>query len=61
MLSEFPLCSSFVPTFVEGQLCYEIKLSEFSGQGKGKGLMLLLDYNENRAIGNNSKKDPQMR
>ena len=48
----FPLCSSFVPTILEGQLCYELKLNKtrLSGQGKENELMLLLDYNEDRSL-----------
>ena len=48
----FPLCSSFVPTILEGQLCYELKLNKtrLSGLGKENELMLLLDYNEDRSL-----------
>ena len=48
--TNFPLCSSFLPTFLEGQLCYELKLNRKSGQGKKNELMLLLDYNEDRSL-----------
>ena len=48
--SNFPLCSSFLPTILEGQLCYKLTLNETSGQGKGNELMLLLDYNEDRSL-----------
>ena len=41
----FPLCSSFLPTILEGQLCYKLTLNETSGGGKRNALMFLLDYN----------------
>ena len=46
----YPLCSSFLPTVLEGQLCYQLKLNDTSGQGKGYELMLLLDYNEDLSL-----------
>ena len=46
----FPLCSSFLPTILEGQLCYKITLNERSGKGRRNSLMLLLDYNEQRSL-----------
>ena len=46
----FPLCSAFLPTILEGQLCYKLKLNKTSGQGKRNELMLLLDYNEDRSL-----------
>ena len=46
----FPLCSSFVPTILEGQLCYKLDLKELSGEGKRNELLLLLDYNEERSL-----------
>ena len=45
-----PLCSSFIPTILEGQLCYKLELQELSGKGKRNELMLLLDYNEDRSL-----------
>ena len=45
----FPICTSFKPTLLEGQLCYKLDLkmeeSSHSGQGQKNELMLLLDYN----------------
>ena len=56
--TDFPLCSSFEPTFTQGQLCYKLKLKEFGGQGKENELSLLLDYNEDRSLqGFSNKKD----
>ena len=46
----FPVCDSFVPDILEGQLCYTLKLKESSGKGKKNGLMLLLDLNKGRSI-----------
>ena len=54
--TNFPICSSFIPTVLEGQLCYKLKLNQFSGQGKRNELMLLLDYNEDRNLQLSSKK-----
>ena len=46
----FPLCSAFLPTILEGQLCYELKLNKQSGQGRRNQLMFVLDYNEDRSL-----------
>ena len=46
----FPLCSSFLPTILEGQLCYKLNLNMTSGQRKKNELMLILDYNEERSL-----------
>ena len=46
----FPLCSSFLPTILEGQLCYKLTLNDTSGKGKKNELMILLDYNEDRSV-----------
>ena len=46
----FPLCSSFLPTILEGQLCYKLTLNKKSDQGKTNELLLLLDYNEDRSL-----------
>ena len=53
----FPPCSSFLPTILEGQLCYKLKLNQKSGQGRRNALMLLLDYNEDRSLQTSSSKD----
>ena len=55
--TNFPLCSSFLPTVLEGQLCYKLTLNKTSGQGKRNELMLLLDYNEDRSMQTSSTKD----
>ena len=46
----FPLCSAFLPTILEGQLCYELKLNTTSGQGRRNQLVLVLDYNKDRSL-----------
>ena len=46
----FPLCSSFLPTILEGQLCYKLTVNDNSGKGKKNELMLLLDYNEHHSL-----------
>ena len=46
----FPVCSSFLPTILEGQLCYKLTLNQTSGQGKRNELMMLLDYNDDLSI-----------
>ena len=46
----FPLCSAFRPIILEGQLCYELKLNQPSGQGRRNQLMFILDYNEDRSL-----------
>ena len=55
--TNFPLCSSFVPTVLEGQLCYKLQLNRKSDQGKKNELMLLLDYNEDRSLQMSSGKN----
>ena len=46
----FPLCNSFLPTILEGQLCYKLTLNMTSGQGKRNALILVLDYNQDRSL-----------
>ena len=53
----FPLCSAFLPTILEGQLCYELRLNKQVGQGKRNQLMFLLDYNEDRSLQMSSVKE----
>ena len=48
--TDFPLCSSFLPTILEGQQCYRLQLNKTSDQGKENELMLLLDLNEDRFL-----------
>ena len=59
-----PVCNVFKPKQFEGQLCFTIDLEniyprpEF-GNGPSKGLSLLLDLNEERAIGSSSNAERQ--
>ena len=46
----FPLCSAFLPTILEGQLCYQLKLNKKISQGKKNQLMFVLDYNQERSM-----------
>ena len=55
----FPLCTSFKPTILEGQLCYSIKLNENADEGKVNELMMLLDYNEDRWLASHFKNEAQ--
>ena len=48
--TDFPLCSSFLPTILEGQFCYKLSLKDTSNQGKGNELMFILDYNEDYSL-----------
>ena len=43
----FPICKSFTPTFLEGQLCYKLKMNRTTkGSENREGLLLILDLNE---------------
>ena len=53
----FPICTSFVPDILEGQLCYTLKLNWTGGKGKRNGLMLLLDLNHQRSFETTLQKD----
>ena len=46
----FPICSAFHPKILEGQLCYELKVDQLSGQGRRNQLMFVLDQNEDRSL-----------
>ena len=46
----YPVCSSFQPTILEGQLCFKLQINSTSAEGKKNQLMFLLDYNEDRSI-----------
>ena len=48
--SLFPICNSFTPVALAGQLCYNLKLNKTGRQGKNGGLILVLDSNEDRSI-----------
>ena len=44
------MCSSFLPTLLDGQLCYKLKINEKSGEGEKNAHLLVVDYNEDRSI-----------
>ena len=46
----YPLCSSFVPTILEGQVCYKLTVTEPGSQGKKNSLFLILDYNQQLSL-----------
>ena len=48
--TSFPLCSIFIPTILEGQLCYKLTMNKTSGKGTKNELAILLDYNEDRFL-----------
>ena len=48
--TNFPLCSSFLPTTLEGKLCYKLTVNDTGGKGKKNELMMMLDYNEDRSL-----------
>ena len=49
--SSFPLCASFNPLALDGQLCYNIKLKNVtSSNTRIDGLILILDLNEDRLV-----------
>ena len=50
----FPICTSYKPIILEGQLCYKMDLQLPSGQGKKNELMLLLDYNKELSLQSNA-------
>ena len=46
----FLLCSSFLPTILEGQLCYKLTVNKTSGKGRKNELMMVLDLNEDHSV-----------
>ena len=46
---ELPACDKFLPTFLDGRLCYKIDMDRFrKDDGFENEVNLLLDYNEDR-------------
>ena len=49
----FPLCDKFTPVLLEGQLCYQLNVSEHISKevsfGPNHALMLLIDKNEEKS------------
>ena len=62
-----PVCNKFKPRILEGQLCYYLDINEFKNKVDDKklmshGLVMMLDYNEDRmgldtSIENKESKD----
>ena len=52
----FPACSAFSPVLLEGELCYSLDIASTgdSGHGEGvaNGLLLLIDTNPEKSVGN---------
>ena len=53
----FPICTSFKPTILEGQLCYKIQVNATGSLGKKNGLSLLLDYQDPLSLQASSKQE----
>ena len=51
--NSFPVCDKFTPVLLEGQVCYQLKVSEHiskeSSFGPNHALMLLIDKNEEKS------------
>ena len=57
-----PVCTAFKPKMLEGQMCYQLDLEEIQKQvsfkkGDNNGLIFLMDYNEDKAINEQFKKE----
>lgn len=57
-----PVCTAFKPKMLEGQLCYQLDLQEIQNKvsfakGDMNGLTFLMDYNEDKAINEQSGKE----
>lgn len=52
---KFPLCNKFTPIMLDGQLCYQLNVSEHTAMktssGRKKGLTIILDNNFERSVG----------
>ena len=47
----FPICHSFAPTSLDGQLCYKLQVSrKTKGSKSREGLVLILDMNEDMSL-----------
>ena len=47
----FPICQSFVPTSLDGQLCFKLQVNRTTkGSENREGLVLILDMNEDRSL-----------
>ena len=57
-----PVCTAFKPKMLEGQMCYQLDLTDFKNKiffakGEENGLTFLMDYNEDKAINEQSKEE----
>ena len=48
--SPYPVCKSFVPVDLHGQLCYSIRVNMTGKNRKKGGLVLVLDMNNDRSL-----------
>ena len=47
----FPICQSFVPTSLDGQLCYKLQVNRTTkGSENREGLLLILDLNDDLSV-----------
>ena len=46
----FPICNQFLPTTLDGQLCYHLSLNRTGGSGEENGLILMIDLNKERNV-----------
>ena len=54
----FPICQSFHPTSLDGQLCYKLGVNRTTkGSENREGLLLILDMNEDRFVPIDSPKN----
>ena len=54
----YPICKSFTPTFLDGQLCYKLKMNRTTkGSENREGLLLILDLNEDLTVKVDSPKN----
>ena len=57
----FPICTSFKPTILEGQLCYKIQVNATSGMGNENELALLVDYQGELSIHTSPKQEKKQK
>ena len=57
----FPICTSFKPTILEGQLCYKIQVNATSGVGNENELALLVDYQGELSIHTSPKQEKKQK
>ena len=51
----YPICKYFIPTFLDGQLCFKLQVNRTTkGSENREGLLLILDLNEDLTVKVNS-------